>query len=145
LSTECSGINYALRLRRGAIEVQAKPFEDATVTIDINRIKSIELLRKSVMPPAMIGAVCLSLGLVLRLAEEESLAILPLGFRSPLQFLALGIAFICLIILFSRWFFGSLILKRVDAPPITVRFVPTGSGRRFVMLIQGQTRTTEAA
>jgi hypothetical protein len=145
VSAECSGVNYALRLRRRAIEVRARPFQDATVTIEIDRIKSIELLRKSVMPPAMIGAVCLSLGLILAFAEEESLAILPLGLRSPLQFLAIGIAFICLIILFSRWFFGSLILKPVDAPPITVRLVPTGSGRRFVMLIQGQTRTTELA
>jgi hypothetical protein len=145
VSADCGGINYALRLRRGVIEVQAKPFEDTTVTIEVNRIKSIELLRKSVMPPAMIGALCLSLGLVLRLAEEESLAILPLGLRGPLQFLAMGIAFICLMILLSRWFFGSLILRPVDALPITVRFVPTRSGRRFVMLIQSQTRTTEAA
>jgi hypothetical protein len=145
VSAECSGVNYALQLRGGAIEVRARPFQDATVTIEIDRIKSIELLRKSVMPPAMIGAVCLSLGLVLAVAEEESLAILPLGLRSPMQFLAIGIAFICLILLFSRWFFGSLILKPVDAPPITVRLVPTGSGRRFVMLIQGQTRATEVA
>jgi hypothetical protein len=143
VSAECSGVNYALRLRRGAIEVRPRPFQDTTVTIEIDRIKSIELLRKSVMPPAMIGVVCLSLGLILGLAEEESLLIVPLGFRSPLQFLAIGIAFICLMILFSRWFFGSLILKPVDGSPITVRLVPTGSGRRFVMLIQGQTRAAE--
>jgi hypothetical protein len=115
------------------------------LTIEISRIKSIELLRKSVMPPAMIGAVCLSLGVILALAREESLSILPLAVIGPLQFLAIGIAFICLIILFSRWFLGSLILKTVDTSPITVRLVPTGSGRRFVMLIQGQTRTTKAA
>ncbi|HXZ98022.1 MAG TPA: hypothetical protein VED24_01500 [Candidatus Acidoferrum sp.] len=144
MSAECSGVNYALRLRRGAIEVRARPFEDSTVTIEITRIKSIELLRKSVMPPALIGAVCLSLGVILALAGEESLSILPSALRGPLQFLTIGVAFICLIILFSRWFFGSLILKPVDASPITVRLVPTGSGRRFVMLIQGQTRTTEA-
>ena len=144
MSAECSGVNYALRLRRGAIEVRARSFEDSTVTIEITRIKSIELLRKSVMPPALIGAVCLSLGVILALAGEESLSILPSALRGPLQFLTIGVAFICLIILFSRWFFGSLILKPVDASPITVRLVPTGSGRRFVMLIQGQTRTTEA-
>jgi len=145
VSAECSGVNYALRLRRGAIEVRARPFEDTTVTIEISRIKSIEMLRKSVMPPALIGAVCLSLGVIIALAGEGSLAILPSALRGPLQFLTIGVAFICLILLFSRWFFGSLILKPADAPPITVRLVPTGSGRRFVMLIQGQTRTTEAA
>ena len=144
MSAECSGVNYALRLRRGAIEVRARPFEDSTVTIEISRIKSIELLRKSVMPPALIGAVCLSLGVILALAGEESLAILPSALRGPMQFLTIGVALICLILLFSRWFFGSLILKPADAAPITVRLVPTGSGRRFVMLIQGQTRTTEA-
>jgi len=142
VSAECSGINYALRLRERSIEVRARPFQDTTVTIEIEKIKSIELLRKSVMPPAMIGVVCLSLGLILGLAEEESLAIVPFGLRSPLQLSATGVAIVCLVILLSRWFFGNLILKPVDASPITVRMVPTVSARRFVMLIEGQTRST---
>ena len=143
MSAECSGVNYALRFRQRAIQVRARPFRGTTVTIEMDRIKSIELLRKSVMPPAMIGVVCLSLGLILGIAEEESIAVVPIGLRSPLQYLLIGAAVICLGILFSRWFFSNMILKRVDAPPINVRMVPTGSARRFVMLIQGETRGAE--
>jgi len=110
----------------------------------MDRIKSIELLRKSVMPPAMIGVVSLSLGLILGIAEEELVAIVPFGLHSPLQYLLIGTAAICLVILLSRWFFSNLILKRVDAAPITVRMVPTSSARRFVMLIEGEIRDPEA-
>jgi hypothetical protein len=113
------------------------------LTIEMDRIKSIELLRKSVMPPAMIGAVCLSLALILGIGEEL-VAIVPIEFRSPLQYLLIGTAAICLVILLSRWFFSNLILKRADAPPIAVRMVPTSSARRFVMLIQGEIRDTAA-
>jgi hypothetical protein len=143
VSAECSGVNYALRIHERTIQVRARPFRGTTVAIEIDRIKSIELLRKSVMPPAMIGVVCLSLGLTLGIAEEESIAIVPIGLRSPLQYLLIGAAAICLVILLSRWFFSNMILKRVDAPPINVRMVLTGSARRFVMLIQGETRDAE--
>jgi hypothetical protein len=143
VSAECSGVNYALRFRERVIDVRARPFQSTTLTIGMDRIKSIELLRKSVMPPAMIGAVCLSLGLILGIGEEL-VAIVPIEFRSPLQYLLIGTAAICLVILLSRWFFSNLILKRVDARPITVRMVPTSSARRFVMLIQCEIRDTEA-
>jgi hypothetical protein len=109
----------------------------------MDRIKSIELLRKSVMPPAMIGALCLSLALILWIGEEL-VAVVPIEFRSPSQYLLIGTAAICLVILLSRWFFSNLILKWVDAPPITVRMVPTSSARCFVMLIQSEIRGTEA-
>ena len=138
MSAECSGVNYALRFRERAIQVRARPFRGTTVVIEMDRIKSIELLRKSVMPPAMIGVVCLSLGLILGITEEELVAIVPIGLRGPLQYLLIGAAAICLAILLSRWFFSNMIFKRVDAPPITVRMVPTGSARRFVMLIQAR-------
>jgi len=143
MSPECNGINYALRLRGRALDVRARPFRDKTVTIKMDRIKSIELLRKSVMPPAMIGAICLSLGLILRIAEDELTAIVPLALRIPLQFLAFAIASVCLIILLARWFFSILILRPIDASPIIVRMVPTSNARRFVMLIQSQTPTAE--
>jgi hypothetical protein len=145
MSAECSGINYALRFREKVIEARARPFQGTTMTMQMNRIKSIEMLRKSVMPPALIGAVCLSSGLVLGLVEEESLAAVPLVLRSPLQYLSIGAAAICLAILLSRWFFVNLVLKPVDGSSITVRMVPTGSAKRFVVLIQGETRTVEAA
>jgi len=141
VSAECSGVNYALLFRGRAIEVRARPFQDTNVTMEIDKIKSIELLRKSVMPPAMIGAVCLAFGLILGIAEEGSPAILPQSLRGPVQSLAIGVAIICLVILLSRWFFSNLIVKPVDAPPITVRMVSTRSARRFVMLIQSQIRT----
>jgi hypothetical protein len=141
VSGECGGVNYALRLRGRAIEVRARPFQDTTVTIEIDKIKSIELLRKSVMPPAMIGAVSLALCLIIGVAEEGSLAILPRSLRGPVQLLAIAVAIICLVILLSRWFFGNLIVKPVNASPITVRMVSTRSARRFVMLIHSQIRT----
>jgi hypothetical protein len=106
-------------------------------------MKSIELLRKSVMPPAMIGAISLSLGLILRIAEDELTAIVPLALRVPLQLLAFAVASACLLILIARWFFSNLVLRPIDASPITVRMVPTNSARRFVMLIQGQNPTAE--
>ena len=143
MSAECSGVNYALRFHERAIQVRARPFRGATVAIEMDRIKSIELLRKSVMPPAMIGVVSLSLGLILGIAEEEWVAVLPIGLRNPLKYLLIGTAGICLAILLSRWFFSDLILKPLDASPITVRMVPTSSARRFVMLIQSEIRDTE--
>lgn len=144
MSAGCSGVNYTLRLRERSIEAKPRPFSGAIMTIEMASIKSVELRRKSVMPPAVIGAVCLALGVILGIAEEELVAVLPVGFRIPLQFLAIGAAVVCLAILLSRWFFGNLILTRVDASPITVRMVPTASARRFVMLIQTETLGAEA-
>jgi hypothetical protein len=106
-------------------------------------MKSIELLRKSVMPPAMIGAISLSLGLILRIAEDELTAIVPSALRIPLQLLAFAVASACLLILIARWLFSNLVLRPIDASPITVRMVPTNGARRFVMLIQGQNPTAE--
>jgi hypothetical protein len=140
---ECSGVNYALRFGERVIDVRPRLFRGATLTIEMDGIKSIEILRKSVMPPAMIGAVCLSLALILWIGEEFA-AIVPIEFRSPLQYLLIGTAAVCLVILLSRWFFSNLILKRADAPSITVRMVPTSSARCFVMLIQSEIRDTEA-
>ena len=145
MSAVCNGVNYALRLRERYIEAKPRPFSGTIMTIEMDSIKSVELLRKSVMPPAMIGVVCLALGVVLGIAEKELAAVLPVGVRGPLQYLAIGAAVVCLAILVSRWFFGNLILTRVNASPITVRMVPTSSAKRFVMLIQGETLGAEAA
>ena len=139
MSAECNGINGSLRLRGRTLEIRAGPFRDRVVTIEMDRIKSIELLRRSVMPPAMIGTISLALGLILRITEEELIAVVPLALRVPLQYLALTIASVCLMILVARWFFSNLTLRPIDAAPITVRMVPTNSARRLVMLIQGQT------
>lgn len=143
MSADCSGINYALSLREGTVEIRARLFSDRTLTMSVDKIKSIELLRKSVMPPAMIGAICLSIGLLLGIAEDELIAIIPLSIRVPLRFLSLGIALVCLMILLSRWFFASLIVKPVDGSSITVRMVPTGSARHLITLIQSQTPTAD--
>ena len=139
MSAECSGMNYALRLHEGKIEVCARPFQRRLTTLEMGRIKSIELLRKSVMPPAAVGALGLSLGLVLRIAGEELVGIVPLSLRGPLQYVGFGVAVACLTILTVRWFFANLILKPANGPPITVRMVPTHSARRFVALVQRQT------
>ena len=136
MSAECSGINYTLRFREGALEVGARPFPSETLRVEIGKIKSIELLRKSVMPPAVIGAVCLALGLILRIGEKELAAIVPLVFRIPLELLTLGGAVVCLIMLIFRWFLSSIVLKPVGSSAITVRMVPTSSAQRLLVLIQ---------
>ena len=136
MSVECSGVNFALRLRQGALEIRSRPFKDRTVTIEIGKVKSVELLRKSVMPPAVLGAAGLASSLILRLANDELTGIVPVAFRAPSQYLALGVAVVCLVVLITRWFFANLILKPTGASPIVVRMVPTHSARRFVMLVQ---------
>ena len=142
MSAECSGINYTLHFREGALEIRARPFPSETLRMEIGRIKSIELLRKSVMPPAVIGAVCLALGLTLRIGEEELAAIVPLIFRIPLELLTLGGAVVCLMMLIFRWFLSSIVLKPVESSVITVRMVPTSSARHLLTLIQ-QTPATK--
>ena len=138
MSAECSGINYTVRLHEGAVEVRARPFQDSTLTVEIGRIKSIELLRKSVWPPAVVGGIGLSLGLILGLAGGGLIGIVPLSFLIPTRMLSLGLAAVCLIVLTSRWLFANLVLKAADIPAIIVRMVPTDSAKRFVMLVQKQ-------
>ena len=138
MSAECSGINYALQLHEGAVEVRGIPFQDRTLTVEISRIKSIELLRKSVWPPAVVGGIGLSLGLILGLANGGLIGTVPLWFLMPTRMLSLGVAAVCLIVLTSRWLFANLVLKAADMPPIIVMMVPTGSAKCFVMLLQKQ-------
>lgn len=138
MSAECSGINYALQLDQGKVKVRSRGLQDRTVTIEIGKIKSIELLRKSIMPPAVVGGIGLSIGLILKMANDELIGIVPIAFRPPSQLLALGTAVVCLIVLVTRWFFANLILKPVGASPIIVRMVPTRSAQRFIMLVQRQ-------
>jgi hypothetical protein len=109
------------------------------MTLGIGRIKSVELLRKSVMPPAVVGGVSLSLGSILRIAEDEFVGIVPTTFRMPSQLFTFGIAAVCLLVLLARWFFADLIIEPTGASPIVVRLVPTDSARRFVTLVQKQT------
>jgi len=145
IRAECGGINYALRLLQETVEVRSRPFQNRTSTIRIGNIKSVELLRKSVWPPAVIGGVGVSLGSILRLANGELIGIVPIELHEPLQYVTFGIAVVCLLLLVARWFFANLILKPVGAAPIIVRMVPTGSARRFVMLVQRQTPSPRGA
>lgn len=145
MRAECSGINYALGLYGGTVEVRSRAFQDGTVSMEIARIKSVELLRKSVMPPAVLGGIGLALGLILRLAEDEFIGIVPMAFRTPSQLLAFGIAVVCLFVLLARWFFANLIVEPVGTSAIVVRMVPIGSARRFVMLVQRQTPDFQGA
>jgi len=135
-SAECGGINYAVRYREGALEIRGRPFPSRTLTMEIGEIKSIELLRKSVMPPAVIGTVCLALASILGLGGKELAAIVPLSLRTPLELLTLGATVVCLIVLIFRLSLSSIILKPIGSPAITVRMVPTGNARRLLTLIQ---------
>ena len=143
MSAECRGINCALRFKGGVLDYRAWPLRDKVSAIEMNRIKSIELRRKSVMPPAMIGALCLSLVFVVGLAKEGWISIVPLVIQGPLQSLGVVVAVISLVVLVCRWFFGNITLKFVDASSITVRMVPINSAQRFVMLIQKHNRSAE--
>jgi len=136
MSAECVGINYAVRFHEGILEIQSRPFPDRTLKMEIGKIKSIELLRKSVMPPAVIGGICFLLGTILEIAGEGLTAIVPSAFRIPMVLLALGVAVCCFIVLIFRWLLSSIVLKPVGSPSITVRMVPNGSARRLLTLIQ---------
>ncbi len=140
MSAECSGINYALRLHQATIEVRPRRFQGSIVTIEVAKIRSIELLRKSVMPPAVTGGIALSLGVI-----EGLTGIVPPEFHAPAQSLALGVAAICLMVLLIRWFFANLILKPADTHSITVRMVPLAAARNFVMLFQRRARIPQEA
>ena len=136
MSAECSGINYALRIDKGTVEIYRRPYRDSRVVVEVSRIKSIELLRKSVMPPAAVGAVGLSVGLALRIAEDELIGFVPSASRMPLELFSFAVAFVCLMLLISRWFFANLILRPIGMPAIVVRMVPTSTARQFVALVQ---------
>jgi len=136
MSAKCSGINYALQLSQGSVEVRPRPFQARNVTIGIGDIKSVELLRKSVMPPAVIGLIGLSLTLIFRLPDVALIGGLPFGLSTYLQSITLGVAVFCLAVLAVRWFFCNLVLKPAKMPPIVVRMVPSSSARRFVALFR---------
>jgi len=142
MSTECKGVNYALRLHQGVVEIRATFFQKRTSSVEIEKIRSIELLRKSVMPPVVIGGVSLAIGLVV---DSPWLMIVPPEFRVFLGTLGLGIAALCLILLIFRWFFANLVLRRSDAPPVIVRMVPAPSARRFFALLQSQASVSQNA
>ena len=138
MSAKCSGINYVLELRERSVMVRPRPFQARSVTIEIGEIRSVELLRKSVMPPAVIGLIGLSLTLIFRLPDIAFIGSLPFALLTFLQSITLGIAVFCLAVLSVRWFFCNLVLKPAKMPPIVVRMVPSSSARRLVMLFQMQ-------
>jgi len=142
MSAECKGVNYALRLHEGVVEIRATFFQKRTSSVEIEKIKSIELLRKSVMPPVVIGGATLAIGLM---ADTPWLMIVPPGFRAFLGTLGLGIAALCLILLVFRSFFANLVLRRSDAPPVIVRMVPATSARRFFALLQSHASVSQNA
>jgi hypothetical protein len=138
-SAKCSGINCALRLDDGALEIRERLFRRRTRTVQIGRVESIELLRKTVMPPLVIGVIGLSAALLLATSLWGLwVAVLPQEFHAFLQLSGFGIALICLFLLVARVFFANLILKPADSLPIVVRLVPIASAKRFFALLQRQ-------
>jgi len=120
------------------VQVRPRPFQARSVTIEIGEIESVELLRKSVMPPAVIGLIGLSLTLMFRLPGIAFIGSLPFALPTYVESITLGIAVFCLAVLSVRWFFCNLVLKSARMPPIVVRMVPSSSARRFVILFQTQ-------
>lgn len=143
MSAKCEGLNYALRLHEGAIEMRSRRLRGQSATVEMSKVKSIELLRKSVMPPAAIGATGLLLHLILTLTDGWLDAVFPEALRTFSALAALAVAAICLAVLIVRWFFSELIVKPCSMRPVKVRMVPTGSARRFVMLAQTQALTSQ--
>jgi len=136
MSAKCTGINCALRLDDGVIEVRLMPFQRLTATIDVSKIGSIELLRKSVMPPAVVGGLALLSNLIPGFFGDLLLPFVPGELRLFLQLGTLGIAALCLILLAMRWLFARLVVRPSDTRSITLRMVPTGSAKRFVETFQ---------
>jgi len=135
MSSECSGISYTLRLRRGIVEVRPRFLQHTTMTFEIGKIKSVELLRKSVIPPLVVGGIALSFDTVAGI-DWGLTWFISSGLRAPMHLLALGTAIVCLVVLTVRWFFASMVVKPIDMSTITVRMIPVASARSFVKLIQ---------
>ena len=134
----CAGANYALQLGDGIVEIRTMPFGRPVATLAVNKIGSVELLRRSVMPPAAVGTAALISSLVLRLAGDELLASIAGEFRGFSEIAALGLAATCLILIVERWFFAKLVVTPSDMAPITLSMVPAKSAKRFVEGFQNQ-------
>ena len=145
MPAKCSGINYCLQLYEASVEVRRRPFQDKSRTLATSEIESVELLRKSVMPPALIGVICLIAYVALVLPDGWLMSVLPAGIGTYLPPLSLGIATVCLLVLIVRWLFTNLILRPSNTSPVTVKMVPARSARRFVALFQMQVQVTREA
>ena len=128
----CTGANYALQLGEDIVEIRTMPFGRPVATVAVNKIASVELLRRSVMPPAAVGTAALISSLALRLAGDELLAGVAVEFRRFTEIAVLGLAAACLILIFERWFFARLVVTPSDMAPITLSMVPAKSAKRFV-------------
>ena len=138
MSTECAGIDRSLRLEDGVIEVRSMPFRRLTASIRTSEVASIQLLRKSVMPPAAVGSASILLNVFLRLTGDELLATVPPEVRRLMEISTLGVAVVCLVILLARWSFARLVLRPADTQVIVVNMVPARSAKRFVEAFQRQ-------
>ncbi len=134
----CTGANYSLQLDDGIVQIRTMPFGRPMKPVAVDKIASIELLRKSVMPPAAVGTAALISSLMLGLAEHELLASIAGELRLFSEIAALGLAAICLILIVERWLFAKLVVTPSDMAPITLSMVPAKSAKRFVEGFQNQ-------
>jgi len=104
----------------------------------VSEVASIELLRKSVMPPAAVGSASILLNLFIRLTGDELLATVLPEFRRLMEYSTFGVAVVCLVLLVARWLFARLVLRPAATQPITVNMVPARSAKRFVEAFQLQ-------
>jgi len=104
----------------------------------MSEVASIQLLRKSVMPPAAVGSASILLNVFLRLTGDELLATVPPEVRRLMEISTLGVAVVCLVILLARWSFARLVLRPADTQVIVVNMVPARSAKRFVEAFQRQ-------
>ena len=131
-------MNYVITLKDGRVEIRGRAASASTLSQEISGVKSVELLRRSIWPPAFIGTCLLTLGLALRLTDNTWLGFVPTSFVRPSEYAAVGGAAVCLVILLTRLFFANLVLKPMRGSPVIVRFVPVGSAKRFVAMLQSQ-------
>ena len=134
----CVGANRALQIVDGTMEIHTMPFGIVESTVPVTEITSLELQRKSVMPPATVGTAALISGIVLKLAEDQMLAIVPAEPRRLLGTLMLGIAAACLVLIVERWLFAKIVVRLSNLAPVAAFMVPVRSARRFVEGFQGQ-------
>jgi hypothetical protein len=104
----------------------------------VSEVASIELLRKSVMPPAAVGSAAIFSNAVLRLTGDELLAMVPPEYRRFLEISTLSVAVICLVLLVARWLSARLVLRSADMQLITLNMVSARSAKRFVDAFQKQ-------
>lgn len=134
----CVGTNYVLQLADGTVEIHTMPFRWVVTTLPVNKIASVELLRRSVMPPTVIASAALLSNLALRLGRDELLTVVSMELHRFSEIATLGLALICLVLIVERWLYAKLVVTPSAMEPIILSLAPARSAKRFVEEFQNE-------